>query len=105
MLSLSTTGTIHVVVALVSFLSAIIGMFVFTRTFMSMAHWRSRARWLVFFPAGALALLFVQSEGPLVGILQRLLVLMIMGWIVLVAFRVRMNAASERGTYDRRIHA
>ncbi len=48
----------------------------------------------VFFPAGSLALFVVQGAGPLVGLLQRLLVAVISGWISLVALRVRKIAGS-----------
>jgi hypothetical protein len=44
-------------------------------------------------PAGALALFFVQSQGPLVGLLQRLLVTVIAAWLIVVAIRVRSLAA------------
>jgi hypothetical protein len=99
MLSLSTTGMIHIIVVLISFPCIIIGMFVLTRTFMQKPQWRSLARWLVFFPAGSLALFIVQSEGPLVGILQRSFVTLISAWIILVAFKVRSIVASgETGT-------
>lgn len=93
--SLSTTGTIHIVVALVSFLSAIAGMFILTRTFMTAARWRSLTPWLMLFPAGALALFFVQSEGPLVGLLQRLLVTVISAWLIVVAFRARAISTAD----------
>jgi uncharacterized membrane protein YjgN (DUF898 family) len=43
----------------------------------------------VFFPGSALALMFVQQEGPLIGLLQRLLVAVISAWLILVALRVR----------------
>jgi len=43
----------------------------------------------VFFPAGALALIIVQQEGPLIGLLQRALVTVISAWLILVALRAR----------------
>jgi hypothetical protein len=67
----------------------IVGMFVLTRTFARQDGWRSFSRWSVLFPAGALALIIVQAEGPLVGLLQRALVAVISAWLVLVAFNVR----------------
>jgi hypothetical protein len=103
--SQSTTGTIHLVVAIASFLCAIVGMFVLTRTFMTAARWRSLTPWLMLFPAGALALFFVQSEGSLVGLLQRLLVLVISAWLIVVAFRVRSIAASGASGGERVDHA
>jgi uncharacterized protein DUF998 len=87
--SLSATGTIHIGVAIVSFLSVTVGMFVLSRTFAQANGWRSFSRWSVFFPAGALALIFVQQEGPLIGLLQRALVTVISAWLILVALRAR----------------
>jgi Protein of unknown function (DUF998) len=89
MASLSATGAIHVAVALLSFVSVIVGMFVLTRTFAQAHRWRSFWRLSVFFPGGALALIIVQQEGPLIGLLQRLLVAVISAWLILVALRVR----------------
>jgi hypothetical protein len=43
----------------------------------------------VFFPAGSLALIIVQQEGPLIGLLQRALVIVISAWLILVALTVR----------------
>ncbi|MCC6456993.1 MAG: DUF998 domain-containing protein [Caldilineaceae bacterium] len=93
-LSLSTIGMIHVIVALISFLCIIVGMFVLTRTFALKAQWRSLMIWSGLCASGALALFFVQSEGPWVGIMQRLFVLMASAWMILVAIRVRSLAAS-----------
>ena len=90
----STTGQIHTFVALISFLGMIIGMFILTRTFALLPAWRPLTRVLVFVQAGALALFIVQGEGPLVGLLQRLFVAVISGWIILVALRVRKIAGS-----------
>ena len=72
--TMSPTSSIHVVVFVVSFVCVIAGMFVLTPTFWRLAQWRSLAPWLVLFPSGALALLVVQTEGPWVGLMQRLLV-------------------------------
>jgi hypothetical protein len=91
--SLSTTSMIHIALALVSFLSIIVGMFVLTWTFRRQARWRSFSPWSVLFAAGALSLLFVQTQGPLVGLMQRLLVATIAICLVLVALRVRSIAA------------
>jgi hypothetical protein len=93
--SLSTTGLIHVGVAAVSFLCMIVGMFILTWTFSRAARWRSLTIWSALLAGGALALFFVQGEGPLVGILQRALVMVISGWLILVAFRIRSIAMSE----------
>lgn len=91
--TLSTTGLIHSGAAFVGFICMIIGMFVLTRTFMQ-AGWRTFARWAVLLPASALALIFVQGESPLVGILQRALVAATSLWILAVAFKVRAVAAA-----------
>jgi hypothetical protein len=50
----------------------------------------------VLFPAGTLALFIVQGEGPLVGLLQRLMVAVISGWIIFVALRIRQIADSTK---------
>src|SRR5699024_5166807 len=91
--SLSTAGTIHVALAVVAFLCIILGMFVLTRTFMQKACWQRFSRWLMLLPAGALSLFFVQTQGPVVGLMQRLLVSVIAIWLILVAFKVCSFAA------------
>ena len=50
-------------------------MFILTRTFAKERGWGLFWRLSVFFPAGSLALIIVQQEGPLIGILQRALVM------------------------------
>jgi hypothetical protein len=87
--SLSATGAIHIAVAIASFVGVIVGMFVLTRTFAHQRSWGSFWRLSVFFPAGSLALIIVQQEGPLIGLLQRALVIVISAWLVLVALRIR----------------
>jgi hypothetical protein len=89
MSSLSASGAIHIAVAIASFLSIIVGMFILTRTFSKEPGWGLFWRLSVFFPAGSLALIIVQQEGPLIGILQRALVIVISAWLILVALRVR----------------
>jgi hypothetical protein len=94
--SQSTTGTIHSFVALVSFVCAVVGMFILTHwTFMRAARWRSLLPWLALLPAGAFSLIIGQTQGPHVGLLQRMLVTIISAWLILVAFRTRSIAASE----------
>jgi len=61
--SQSTTGWIHSLTASVSYLCAIVGMFILTWTFARDARWRSLVVWSSLFAGAALALLFVQSEG------------------------------------------
>lgn len=94
--SLSTTGTVHVAVAFVSFVCVVAGMFTLTWTLMRQARRRPPSWWWMLFPAGALSLLFVQTEGPLVGLMQRLLVTVISAWLVLAALRIRSVAASAQ---------
>jgi len=92
--ALTTTGLIHVAISLVSFVSMIVAMFIFVRTFALEPRWRSLTPWVVLLPVSALSLLFVQSQGPWVGIMQRLMVGVVAAWIVIVAVRVRAIAAS-----------
>lgn len=96
MSSLSATGAIHIAVAIASFVSVIVGTFVLTRTFARERSWGSFWRLSVFFPAGALALIIVQQEGPLIGLLQRALVTVISAWLILVALRVRSIVTPEK---------
>ena len=42
-----------------------------------------------------MALLFVQAEGPWVGLMQRALISAVSGWLVLVALRVRTIASAR----------
>jgi hypothetical protein len=96
MSSLSATGTIHIAVAILSFLSVIVGMFVLSRTFAHQRSWGSFWRLSVFFPASALALSIVQQEGPLIGLLQRALMIVISAWLILVALRLRSIVTPRR---------
>ena len=99
--TLSATGTIHVLVALVSFLCVIIGMFTLTWAFRKEARWKTHARLPVaLFPCGAFALIFVQSQGPLGGLMQRLLVTVISGWLILVAIKIRSITMAENRTFS-----
>lgn len=100
--SQSTTGWIHSLTALVSYLCAIVGMFILTWTSARDARWRSLVVWSSLFAGAALALLFVQSEGPWVGLMQRLLVSTISVWLILVAFRVRSIASAQQMIADAR---
>ena len=93
--SLSTTGTIHVAVAFMSFLSIIFGMFVLAWTFRRQARWQPGLLWLVLLSGSGLALLFAQTQGPLVELMQRLLVTVVSAWLILVAVRVRSITASR----------
>jgi Protein of unknown function (DUF998) len=94
-LSQSTTGWIHSLTSLVSYLCVIVGMFILTWTFAHQARWRSLVVWSSVLAGAALALVFVQSEGPWVGLMQRLLITAISGWLGLVALRVRSIARAR----------
>jgi hypothetical protein len=91
--SQSTTGTIHLAVSLLSFVCIIIGVFALTRTFARQTRSRSFTVWSALLSASALSLFLAQSEGPRVGLMQRLLVTAISAWLVMVAFRLRRTAA------------
>ncbi|MGH2584629.1 MAG: DUF998 domain-containing protein [Dehalococcoidia bacterium] len=94
--SQSTTGMIHVVAALISFLCVIAGMFLLTWAFFEQARWRRVTPWwTMLFPAAALPLFLGQGEGPLVGLSQRLLVAVVSAWLILVALRARSIIMSE----------
>ena len=89
MSSLSASGAIQIAVAIASFLGIFVGMFILTRTFSKEPGWGLFWRLPVFFPAGSLALIIVQQEGPLIGILHRALMILISAWLILVTLRVR----------------
>jgi hypothetical protein len=42
----------------------------------------------------SLSLLFMQAEGPWVGLMQRLLITAISGWLIMVALRARSIASA-----------
>lgn len=90
----STTGWIHSITAFVAYLSVITGMLVLTWTFARDMRWRSLVVGSALLAGAALALLFVQSEGPWVGLMQRLMITAISGWLILVALRVPSIAAA-----------
>jgi Protein of unknown function (DUF998) len=94
-LSQSTIGWIHSLTSLVSYLCVVVGMFLLTWTFAHQARWRSLVVWSSLIAGAALALLFVQAEGPWVGLMQRALITAVSGWLVLVALRVRTIASAR----------
>lgn len=94
--TMSVSGTIHVIVALISFVSIIAAMFLLTRSFMDYSRWRSRSIALMLLPASALPLLLSQSPGPLFGLYQRALVTIIALWLIIVASRLRALALQPR---------
>ena len=71
-------------------------MFILTWTFAHHARWRSLVVWSSLLAGAALALLFVQSEGPWVGLMQRSLITAVSGWLILVALRVRTIASAQQ---------
>jgi hypothetical protein len=92
----SVFGWIHILTATVCFLCVVVGMFVLTWTFSRLVRWRSLVIWSALLAGTALALLFFQMEGPWVGIMQRLLVTAISGWLLLIATRIRTIASTRR---------
>jgi hypothetical protein len=94
--SQSATGWIHTITAFVAYISAIVGMFVLTWTFARHPRWRSIVVGSALLAGAALALLFVQAEGPWVGLMQRLLITAISAWLILVAIRVRAIAITDQ---------
>jgi len=94
--SQSVVGWIHGLTAFVCFLCVLLGMFVLTWTFSRLVRWRSLVVWSAILAGAALALMFVQREGPWVGLMQRLLTTSISVWLLLVAHRVRSIASTTR---------
>ena len=95
--TLSATGTIHILIALLSFLCVIIGMVTLTWAFRNEMRWKTLARLpAVLLPCAAFSLIFAQSQSPLSGLMQRLLVTVISGWLILVAIQVRQITATVR---------
>jgi hypothetical protein len=80
-------------------------MFVLTWTFSRLVRWRSLVVWSAILAGAALALLFVQREGPWVGLMQRLLVTAISGWLLLVANRVRTIVSTRRAVPGKDVSA
>jgi hypothetical protein len=58
-------------------------------------RWRSFPRWALLVPAGALVLMLLQTQGPLIGRMQRPFVAMISAWLILVAIRIRSIATKQ----------
>jgi hypothetical protein len=80
---------VHLFASLISFPAIVVGMFVLARTFLRIPAWRSVGRATVYVAASSLSLFIVQGEGPLGGLLQRLLVSVITLWLIAVAWRAR----------------
>jgi len=97
MLAQSTTGMIHSLVALVSFVAVVVGMVLLAWTFSRAGRWHDITLWAALLATGGVSLLLGQIVTPLspwVGLLQRMFVTVIAGWMILVAFRVRALATS-----------
>jgi hypothetical protein len=100
LVNLSTTGLIHVMVSLVSFLCVIVGMVVLSWTFGREARWRSLLPWAAIFATAAVSLIIAQStaqQSPWFGLMQRALVTVIAAWLILVAIRARTITAAVEG--------
>jgi len=96
-LAQSTTGMIHSLVALGSFVCVVGGMVLLAWTFSRAGRWRDITPWAALLATGGVSLLLGQittQQGPWVGLLQRMFVTVIAGWMILVAFRVRALATS-----------
>jgi len=87
LLTLSSSGLVHVVAAFIGLVSAVLAMFVGSWVFGRDCDWRRLVLWSVLLSGGSLALLFAQTQGPLAGLMQRALVTLISAWMVMVALR------------------
>ena len=94
--SQGTVGLLHAWISTLAFPAAVIGMVLLTLAFRNQARWRPISNGSGACAALALALLFVQSEGPLIGLMRRLLVGVISAWLILVALRIRTTIAPRR---------
>ncbi len=88
----STTGLVHATTALIGSLSILLAMFILSWKFRKDPRWRSLVIWSALLFCGAFTLLFAQSEGPRVGLMQRLLATIISAWLIRVAIRARSIA-------------
>ncbi|HWM03040.1 MAG TPA: DUF998 domain-containing protein [Actinophytocola sp.] len=98
MLTLSSDGLVHVAAAFIGLVCAVLAMFVGSWMFGRDCDWRPLVLWSVLLSSGSLALLFAQTQGPLLGLLQRALVTLVSAWMIMVALRAR-------GMADRRVPA
>lgn len=90
--SLMTVSIIHNGIALVSFISAIAGMFVLSWTFKRDTRWRALWPVCLALAFAALISIFLQDQGPWVGLYQRIFVGTITLWLIVVALRLRSLA-------------
>lgn len=82
--------------ALVSYLCVIVGMFILTLDLRAQCAMAVARCVVVSVRRCGAGLQFVQSEGPWVGLMRRLLISAISGWLILVALPVRSNASAEQ---------
>jgi len=97
----TSVGTVHIAVSALAFVFVIAGMFVLSRTFKRDARWRSFWSLSLVLAVAALVafMVSVPSQGPWVGLIQRIFIGTIILWQVLVAFRLRSiarGASAER---------
>ena len=100
----STISMIHSLVALGSFVCAVVGMVILAWTFSRAVRWRAITPWAALLATGGVSLLLGQittQQGPWVGLLQRMFVTVIAGWMILVAFRVRALATGPAAARER----
>jgi hypothetical protein len=90
----STTGMIHIAIALVSFPAIILAMFILAWTLRRVTQWGSFSIWTALLAVAALALFLMQGEGPRVGLMQRAMVTAISIWQILTALWLPMVADS-----------
>jgi len=88
----TTSGAIHLIVALLAFVCVTLGMFVLTRTFKQAPRWQSYWPVSLVLALGALAALFLPSEGAWAGPFQRIFIGIIITWMVPAAIRLRSVA-------------
>lgn len=95
-LTLSTTGLVHVAAAFVALVSAVAAMFIGSGVFSRSCDWRMLVLWSVLLACGSLSLLFAQAQSPtVVGLLQRMLVTLVSAWMVMVAVNARTLVRGE----------
>ena len=101
----TSVGAVHIVASLLAFVLGIAGMFVLSRTFKRDARWR--AFWplslVLAFAALVGFIVAVPSEGPWVGLIQRIFIGTIILWQVLVAFRLRSIAKGASAEQPSRV--
>lgn len=94
----SLTGRLHLLAISGALLAGVAGVVVLAWTLTADPRWRVLAPWPVFLATAAFTLLVAsavaQSTGSAVGLLQRLLLTVLAGWLVLAAARARYLASA-----------